>query len=229
MEVVRSFEPKKGYLEEIRKICTEKNIILIFDECTSGFRETYGGIHKKFNVSPDMCMFGKALGNGYAVTAVIGKRNIMEAAQSTFISSTFWTEKIGAAAGLATLNEMKKTESWKILKEKGKKIKKIWKSICDELNVKININGIDPLASFSIDSTNWLDYKTYITQEMLEKKFLSSNVVYMSTKHSENDIIRYSENLYSVFYELKKIIDSGKEVSHFLKSSVCHSGFNRLN
>ena len=108
MEVVRSFEPKKGYLEEIRKICTEKNIILIFDECTSGFRETYGGIHKKFNVSPDMCMFGKALGNGYAVTAVIGKRNIMEAAQSTFISSTFWTEKIGAAAGLATLNEMKK-------------------------------------------------------------------------------------------------------------------------
>ena len=88
---------------------------MIFDECTSGFRETYGGIHKKFEVTPDIAMFGKAMGNGYAITSIIGKSEIMEAAQSTFISSTFWTERIGPTAALKTLEVMKKEESWKKL------------------------------------------------------------------------------------------------------------------
>ena len=78
MEVTRNFGPNKGYLENIRKLCNKHNIVLIFDECTSGFRETLGGIHKKHRVEPDMCMFGKALGNGYAVTDVIERRVILE-------------------------------------------------------------------------------------------------------------------------------------------------------
>ena len=98
MEVQRNEEPNESFLHEIRKICNENQIVLIFDECTSGFREEFGGLHKKYGVDPDMAMFGKALGNGYAITATIGKREIMEAAQSTFISSTFWTERIGPAA-----------------------------------------------------------------------------------------------------------------------------------
>ena len=64
MEVVRNKGPENNFLQEVRKICNERNIILIFDECTSGFRETNGGIHKKYNVEPDMAVFGKALGNG---------------------------------------------------------------------------------------------------------------------------------------------------------------------
>jgi glutamate-1-semialdehyde 2,1-aminomutase len=89
MEVVRNSPPENNFLHEVRKLATSKGIVLIFDECTSGFRETYGGLHKKFGVEPDMSMFGKALGNGYAVTAVIGRREIMESAQTSFISSTF--------------------------------------------------------------------------------------------------------------------------------------------
>ena len=68
---------------------------MIFDECTSGFRETFGGLHKKYGVEPDMAIFGKALGNGYTITAILGIQEVMEATQSTFISSTFWTERIG--------------------------------------------------------------------------------------------------------------------------------------
>ena len=108
MEVQRGEEPSKGYLQAIRDLCNEHKIILIFDECTSGFRETFGGIHKKFGVNPDMAMFGKALGNGYAITSVIGKSEIMDAAQKTFISSTFWTERIGPSAALKTLEVMQK-------------------------------------------------------------------------------------------------------------------------
>ena len=80
---------EKNFLKKVRELCDEKGIILIFDECTSGFRETYGGLHKKYNVEPDMAMFGKAIGNGFALTAIIGKEEIMQSCQNTFISSTF--------------------------------------------------------------------------------------------------------------------------------------------
>ena len=94
MEVSRNQKPKNNFLKEIRKITESKGIVLIFDECTSGFRENFGGLHLKYNVIPDIAIFGKALGNGYAINAIVGKKDLGHA-QSTFISSTFWTERIG--------------------------------------------------------------------------------------------------------------------------------------
>ena len=106
MEVMRNFKPTDNFLHRVRELKDQRGIILVFDECTTGFRETFGGLHKKYEVEPDLAVFGKALGNGYAVTAVIGKRKVMEVAQKTFISSTFWTERIGSAAALKTLEIM---------------------------------------------------------------------------------------------------------------------------
>ena len=229
MEVVRSVEPKKGYLEEVRRLCTKNNIVLIFDECTSGFRETFGGVHKKYQVFPDLCMFGKALGNGYAITAVIGKKEIMESAQKTFISSTFWTERIGPTAGLATLKEMETIKSWDIITNKGKIIKNNWRTLASNHDLNIEINGMDALAGFVIKSDDWLKYKTYITQSMLEKGFLAANVIYSSTKHSENIIEKYSENLSEVFKQINKFEIGVDSVDKHLISDVCHSGFKRLN
>ena len=103
MEVSRNEGPKGDYLQKVRDLATENKIVLIFDECTSGFRETFGGLHKKFNVEPDIAVFAKAIGNGYAISACIGRKKIMQAAQKTFISSTFWTERIGSVAALKTL------------------------------------------------------------------------------------------------------------------------------
>ena len=122
MEVSRNDEPKDGFLDKVRKIATDNKIILIFDECTSGFRETFGGIHKKYNVDPDMAIFGKAMGNGYAITAVIGKGEIMEATQKTFISSTFWTERIGPSAAIKTLEIMESERSWEKITNIGRDI-----------------------------------------------------------------------------------------------------------
>ena len=73
--------------------------------------ETYGGIYKKFNVEPDIAMYGKALGNGYGITAIVGKEDVMQAAQNSFISSTFWTERIGPSAALKTLEVMEREKS----------------------------------------------------------------------------------------------------------------------
>lgn len=229
MEVIRSSEPKEGYLQEVRRLCTENGIVLIFDECTSGFRETYGGVHKKYNVFPDLCMFGKALGNGYAITAVIGKREIMESAQKTFISSTFWTERIGPTAGLATLKEMKKIKSWEIITNTGKTIKDNWRKLASDNNINLEISGMDALASFVIKSNDWLKYKTYITQSMLNKGFLAANVVYSSTKHSEKIINNYFESLSPVFKKISEFERDLDSVDNHLQSDICHSGFKRLN
>ena len=115
-----------------------------------------------------MIMYGKTIGNGYALTAVLGKRSIMESAQSTFISSTFWTERIGPTAALATLELMQKKKSWKIITKTGKKCRDGWSSISSKYNLEINIMGIPAMTTYNFNSKD-SRYKTFITQEMLKK------------------------------------------------------------
>ena len=173
MEVERNVPPEDNFLAKVRKICDSNNIILIFDECTSGFRETFGGLHLKYGVDPDIAIFGKALGNGYPITSIIGMRNIIESVQNTFISSTFWTDRIGPTAALATLKEMESLKSWKIITETGRFLKKSWTSIAANNDIKITNQGIPALASFKFDSEDNLILKTFITQEMLKEYFFA--------------------------------------------------------
>ena len=228
MEVSRSTAPDIEFLAKVRKLANEKNIILIFDECTSGFRQCFGGIHLLTGVSPDIAMFGKAMGNGYAVTAVVGRREIMEAAQNTFISSTFWTERIGSVAALKSLEVMEATGSWQVITDKGNRIRQMWQNLADENSLTISHWGLPSLSGFSFEGPNALAYKTLISQEMLKKGFLASNCVYVSVAHSEQVINSYFENLSSIF-ELIKECHNGRDVFSVLDGPVCHSGFKRLN
>ena len=204
MEVSKNLDPKNNFLSKVRQICNEKNIILIFDECTSGFRQTFGGLHKYYEIYPDMCMFGKALGNGYAITAVLGKKSIMEHAQKTFISSTFWTERIGSVAALKTLDIMERTSSWEVITETGNNIKNKWLEISQSLDIKLQIDGIPALPSFKFvdDKDNILI--TYFCQEMLKKGYLTSNIVFVSIVHTHEILKKYFEALYEVFFEISK-------------------------
>ena len=203
MEVVRNNTPKNNFLKKVRDLATKKNIILIFDECTSGFRETYGGIFKKYDVEPDLVMFGKTIGNGYALTAIVGKMDIMQVAQKTFISSTFWTERIGSVAALKTLNVMERIKSWEIITKIGLRVRSIWDRIAIENKIKIKILGIPAVSSYSFERNN-LEYKTLITQEMLKKGFLASTNFYASISHEENYIDSYSDALNDVFCLINK-------------------------
>ena len=228
MEVVRNKEPEENFLHKVRKLATEKNIILIFDECTSGFRETLGGLHKKYGVEPDMAMFGKALGNGYAITAVIGKREIMESAQNTFISSTFWTERIGPTAALKTLEIMERERSWEKITSTGLYIRKKWQELADKYNLKIDHWGLPALTGFSFRSPSALAYKTFITQEMLAKGFLAGNCVYVCIDHTFKIVDNFMEHLDPIF-KLIKDCEDGRDIKSILKNEICHSGFKRLN
>ena len=230
MEVTRNQGPSNNYLKEVRDLANKKNIVLIFDECTSGFRETFGGIHKKFGVEPDMAVFGKALGNGYAITAVIGKKEVMEAAQSTFISSTFWTERIGPSAALATLKTMEESRSWEVISVIGKKIREGWKKLAIKNSLNITISGIPAISSFSFNTNqNNLIYKTYLTQEMLKRGFLASNLIYVCTCHNDEVISQYFENLSYIFRVISECENADRSAVELLDGPICHSGFKRLN
>jgi glutamate-1-semialdehyde 2,1-aminomutase len=164
MEVMRNRGPENQFLQKVRQLATERRIVLVFDECTSGFRQNNGGLHMQYKVQPDIAMFGKALGNGYAITAIIGRREVMEAAQSTFISSTFWTERIGPTAALKTLEVMEKTKSWETITATGLKIKTRWQALADEFGLSITHWGLPALAGFSFNCYKNLAYKTLITK-----------------------------------------------------------------
>lgn len=226
MEVFRNITPKNGFLEAVRDLSNKHNIVLVFDECSSGFRETYGGLHKKFNVLPDMAMFGKTLGNGYAITSIIGKRAVMEAAQTSFISSTFWTERIGPTAALKTLEIMKRLNSWDVITESGNYFREHLTKLSKKYNLDIQVSGLPALTSYSFKKNNLLR-KTYLTQEMLKKGYLSSNAFFPSILHTHEVLDKYFDTIEPF---MEKISDSSEEeLFELLESPQCHDGFQRLN
>lgn len=228
MEVSRNFGPAPGFLEHVRKLADDNGIVLIFDECTSGFRQTFGGLHKLYGVEPDMAMFGKALGNGYAITGTIGRRDVMQAAQSTFISSTFWTERIGPSAALKTLEVMERLKSWEVITETGHSIKRRWQALADKHGLGIDLWGLPALCGYTFRSPNAPAYKTYVTQEMLDKGYLAGNSVYVCTEHTPDIVDGFFEALDPIFATIREC-EEGRDITALLKGPIAHSGFKRLN
>ncbi len=228
MEVSRGTLPNKKFLKKVRSLATRKKIILIFDECTSGFRRNLGGMHMTQKVYPDICMFGKAIGNGYAISGVIGKKKIMKKANNSFISSTFWTERIGYLAALKTIETMKKERSWIKIIKYGKYINSEWKKLANKYKLKIDISGIESITSFNFVSKNNLKYKTFISQEMLKRGFLASNTIFLTIYHNKKVINNYIKNLDPIFAKIKEF-ETNKKNYKFLEGPVCHTTFKRLN
>ena len=230
MEVQREVQPKNNFLKKVRNLATRNNIVLIFDECTSGFRETFGGIHKKYNVNPDIAIFGKALGNGYAINAIIGTKEVMEHSNSSFISSTFWTERVGPTAALETLKIMEKIKSWEIISKLGKDIKRKWIKISNSHSLDIETKNLDAIPLFVFKSKNNLAYKNFISQEMLKKKFLASNVIYCSVVHDKNIMNRYFEILDDIFSKISNFERNSVNYKKFLENPLSISGLReKLN
>lgn len=228
MEVCRNFDPEDNFLQKVRDLCTKNGIVLIFDECTSGFRETFGGLYMKYGVNPDMTIYSKTMANGYALSAVVGRKDIMEAAQGSWISSTFWTERIGPTAALAALAEMERTKSWEKITAIGLDNKKRWQALADKYGLKINQWGIPALAGYTFDSPNALAYKTYTTQEMLKQGYLAGNSLYPCLAHTPEILDDYFEKLDKIFADIRDFED-GRDVMKALDGPVCQSGFKRLN
>lgn len=227
LEVGRGAVPDRSFLSEVRRIADQNSIVLIFDECTSGFRESYGGLHLTIGVEPDMAMFGKSLGNGYAVNAILGKSAVMESAQRTFVSSTFWTEAIGTTAAIATLETMASTRSWEKISEVGRRVKDVWRSIALRHSLPIDVTGLDALASFTFNDKNHNLMKTLVTQEMLKEGFLAGTSFFASTEHKQRDIDNYSEALDKVLSKLSIAVNND-DLEALLETQEAHRTFQRL-
>lgn len=227
MEPIRSYYPEGGFLEKVRALADRYKAVLIFDEITSGFRMRVGGAYKLFNVEPDIVVYGKAISNGYPMAAIVGKEKIMKKAEESFISSTYWTERIGPAASIATIKKMKEKEVPSHLIKMGKKIMDGWKVISEETGIKIKVAGIPPLPKFSFDYENAQEMMTLFTQEMLKRGFLARDSVYLSYSHKEKDIDRYLSTAGEVFRIIKEGLDRGR-IKEMLKGPVARTGFRRL-
>ena len=203
MEVIRNEKPKKNFLLKVKNFCTKNNIILIFDECTSGFRETFGGYYKKFSIIPDILIYGKAIGNGYPITAVLSKKKFFNVAQNTFISSTFWSDGIGLMAALKTLQIMEKNKTWLSIEKKGKYLKKKIKNLFKKHNIDGQIKGINSIIKISFKKDNILKIK-FLSQEMLKKNILAGPIIYISIEHKKTYIEKYLKNLDKVLFQIKK-------------------------
>ena len=229
MEVMRNQEPKDGFLKKVRELADKNNIILIFDECSSGFREAFGGLFNKYDVTPDIAIFGKTLGNGYAITAIVGKEDIMQSAQNSFISSTFWTERIGPAAALKSLEVMEREESWKTITGLGMQYRELMVELANEVGIEIEISGLPALTTYSVTELCKIEAKTYIAQELLKSGILATTAFYPSIKHEQQHLDLFFSKLRPIFQTIARTNNAKEKLVDLLEGPVCHSGFKRLN
>ncbi|TVQ51268.1 MAG: aminotransferase class III-fold pyridoxal phosphate-dependent enzyme [Saprospirales bacterium] len=227
MEPQRGNEPKDSFLQKVRARADKINAVLIFDEVTSGFRINPSGIHMKYGVEPDMAIFGKAIGNGYPISIIIGKKEIMDSAQSTFISSTFWTERIGFVAAKTTINKFLDLKVHDYLTDYGNKINEGWIGLSKEANISIAVSGIPPLTHIDFKCYDPAAAQTYYTQEMLKKGYLLGASVYTTYAYSDDIISSFIEESLPVFQQLSKLIET-QSISNELLFEKKHSGFKRL-
>lgn len=227
MEPQRSQPPARGFLKEVRDISNEVGAVLIFDEITTGFRMTAGGIHLLLGVSPDIAVLAKAMANGFAMAAVIGREEIMQAAQSTFISSTNWTERIGPVAALATIKKYQKFSVQDHLITIGNLVTEGWQQIATRAGIKIHTDGLPSLNHFSFEDENKLVLSTLFNQLMLEKGYLAFNQFKPSYAHQPSHVKAYLDAALESFTIISDAIRNGN-AGALLKGPPARQGFYRL-
>jgi len=227
MEPERNSSPTDSFLHKVRQIASEIGAVLIFDEVTSGFRLNVGGIHLLRGVNPDIAVFGKGLGNGFPISAVIGLGDIMEQAQDSFISSTYWTDRVGFAAALATIEKMIIKNVPEKLNCYGELINEGWHNISSKHGIKMTISGIPPLTHISFNTPYALEAQTLYAQEMLKKGYLVGSSVYATYAYSKDIINSFIKASDEVFKIIKQAL-SKSDFSSFLVAPRIQSGFKRL-
>ncbi len=227
MEPVRNYEPSPGFLENVREIAHSIGAVLIFDEVSAAWRLTTGGAHLVYGVNPDLAVFSKAMSNGYPMAAVIGVGTVMNAAQDSFISSTYWTDRIGPAAALATIRKHRRCRVPEHLIRIGERIRTGWQRAAERAGLRIEVSGIAPLGHFEFSYENGLAVRTLFTQLMLERGILATNAFYASYAHRDEHVERYLAAAEESFRFIAEALRSG-EIEKRLKGPVAHAGFRRL-
>lgn len=227
MEPIRNYEPTKEFINAVHNIAKTKKVPLIIDEVSAGFRICNGGAHLKLGFNPDIAVFSKALGNGYPISAIIGKEWVMHYAQDAFITSTNWTERIGSVAAIAMIDKFIKVDASTHMLKIADKVWNIWENLGKKHNIKIHIGGFKPLIHFNFEENHLVNI-AYFTQEMLKEGFLAGSGFYAMYAHTLEDVEKYEISCNRVFAKLSKLIQENN-VEKNLEGLPATSGFGRIN
>jgi glutamate-1-semialdehyde 2,1-aminomutase len=223
IEPARGEEAPGDYLRKLREIAAEIGAVLVFDEITSGYRMCAGGIHRRYGIYPDIAVFAKSMANGYAMAAVLGAERVMQAAQTTFISSTNWTDRVGPVAALATLRKYQREQADRRLIATGEQTKRIWHAAADQAGLAITVSGLPTLAAFGFQHPQAVAMNTRFTIEMLRRGFLGFRQFKASLAHGPAEMDTYANACHEVFVLLATL-----PAESLLQTPSHHSGFQRL-
>ena len=220
--------PSSEFVNYISNECNKRDIILIVDEITSGFRINNSGVYNYLDYEPDIVVYGKAIANGFPMSVICGKSSVMEFASETFMSSTMWTERVGFVASLATINKFTKNKVHEHLSAMGSKIKNIWIEHANANNIDIRVSNFLPLVTFSLqyDEQN-NNILTLFIQEMLRRGFIATSSVYVTYAHTDSILEMYETAIDEVFSILGDAIKNNKILDH-LESNIRSDMFKRL-
>lgn len=213
IEGARYERPTDEFIKCVMMTAHRLGAVVIFDEITSGYRMRCGGLYPLVCAEhPDIIVLGKALGNGYAIAAVVGKHDMMRYASITFNSSTFWTESIGFAAGLATLRKLSNTNFGHI-ESFGASVASVWNELAHKHGLALMTTSFLPLVTFKLQydaSTNNALYALFAST-MLTHAYLASNSVYVSFAHNDQMIDEYANAVDHAFHAMRMLRD---ELAH---------------
>jgi glutamate-1-semialdehyde 2,1-aminomutase len=227
MEPTRHEHPDDGFLEGVRALADRVGAVLVFDEITSGFRFALGGVHLDYDVDPDIAVFGKAIGNGHPMAAVIGRRSVLDAAEESFISSTSWTEGVGPTAALATLAKMKRCDVAAHVDRIGGQLGRGLSTLAEERGIPLHVRGHPALSLWSFDHGQAGTLQTLFTVKMLDHGILSGAGFYTSFAHESQHVDRFLDAAGQALDEVADAIENN-DADERLGSPTRHTGFRRL-
>jgi glutamate-1-semialdehyde aminotransferase len=199
-------------LEAVRELANQYNCLLIFDEIRSGFRCSLGGAQKLFGITPDLSTIGKAMANGYAIAALVGKEEYMKVlADKVFLSSTFFPNSDGIVAALKTIEILERDKVLDVVAEKGRKFGTEVEKVVANSGVPVNFTGAPwmPYITFKKDDQGL--YKKlrveFYTQLIRRKVFLQPyHHGYICYRHTDEDLAYTVGAIQESLAEVKKML-----------------------
>lgn len=193
MEPVGVVDPKPGFLEGVREMCTKNGALLVFDEVVTGFRMHMGGAGALYDVKPDLGCFGKAMGNGYPIAAVVGRRDVMMTMDDIFFSFTFGGDVLALAASIATIKEMKSRNVIEHLWKQGERLKDGYNALAKHYGLEkvTQCIGLPPRTVCTFADTPKADgliVRSIVQQEMIKRGVLFLVGHNLCATHSDEDI-----------------------------------------
>lgn len=215
LEPIQADGPLEGYLEAIKELAHDNGALLIFDEVVSGFRYALGGASEYYRVTPDLAAFGKGMANGMPISAVAGRRQIMEmiGSEGVFISTTFGGETLSIAGALATIELLEQPgvydEFWRLGTKMIEGLQEL--VVKNGVEAVVHVSGLPPHAGVSFDgigALSYLDIQSVYSKNMIKNRILTIAINNLNISHTDKEIELFLLAADSAFAEIRKAIEA---------------------